>query len=146
MFISKEAGPPKLEIINMENNSGFKLVVTNYKSTFAESNHYHENNWLDGFIKINDNLIFQFELLQSEELLDLKKWIDGLVIDHSIDSYFEFIDGFIRFKVLKRNNHPYVKFIFDENEKEPILFEFSMDEFQAFGKDVASIASQFPIR
>jgi len=130
----------------MKSNSGFKFLVTNYKMPFDKINHYHENNWLDGFVKINDHIVFQFELLQAEELLDLKKWIDGLVMDHSIDSYFEFIDGFIRFKVLKRNNHQYVKFIFDENEKEPILFEFTMDEFQSFGKEVARIASQFPVR
>ena len=130
----------------MKSNSGFKLIVTNYKMPFAKINHYQENNWLDGHLEINNLIIFQFELLQSEELLELEKWINRIIRGNNINTYFEFIDGFIRFKVLKRNNHPYVKFIFDENEKEPILFEFSMDEFQSFGKEVARIASQFPIR
>ena len=47
MFISKEVGVHKSLKINMKSNSGFKLIVTNYKMPFAKINHYLENNWLD---------------------------------------------------------------------------------------------------
>ena len=49
-------------------------------------------------------------------------------------------------KFWKKTSSPYLKCIFEENEKVPILFKFIMDEIQAFGMEVKGIAKQFAIR
>ncbi len=130
--------------LNMNPCLEFKLIVKNYKMSFNETKSYYENNWIEGCFELNNQVVINLELLQVEELFELKKWIEDLLTGEELQPDFVFIDSFVRFKHLIRSKYKYVKFIFDENE--PIQFEFRMHEIQAFGNEVARIAKQFPIR
>jgi hypothetical protein len=133
--------------LNMNPCLEFKLIVKNYKMQFNETKSYYENNWIEGCFEINNQVVINLELLQVEELFELKKWIEDLLTGEELQPDFVFIDSFVRFQHLIRSKYKYVKFVFDEfDENEPIQFEFRMDEIQAFGNEVARIAKQFPIR
>ena len=133
--------------LNMNTDIEFKLIVVSYKMPFAETNSYYENNWLEGYIEINKQEVIKLELLQVEELLELNKWIEDLISAEDLQPDFVFIDSFARLKhLIRSNNYKYVKFIFDENEKEPIVFEFSLNEIKVFGNEVLKYLTEFPIR
>ncbi|MFM7016084.1 MAG: hypothetical protein ACKOX3_07140 [Bacteroidota bacterium] len=124
----------------------FFLTVSNYKNSYTKTNSYYENNWLMGCIQINNEPLVVFELLQVEELKDLIKWIDNLNNPMEVKINFDFIDPFIRFKLLKRNNYQYVKFIYNKEELNPYFYDFSLEEIQVFKKDILKTILEFPIR
>jgi hypothetical protein len=130
----------------MNCDSAFKLVVTDYKMAYSQTNTYYDNNWLEGYVEINGQLLVKLELLQVEELLAMKKWIEGIEIGGELQPDFVFIDSFVRFKQLIRGNYPYVKFIFDEDEKNPIIMDINIDEIGKLGTAIISTSLQFPLR
>lgn len=139
-----------MEIINHQKEA-FRICIQNYMKPFIPEL-YFDNNWLKGEIEIasaDHRNIIQVEFMQVEELIKLMEWIENTADKEKRDgTIFYFIDPLMKFRLWKKGQKEFLKFIYHSEDKSIYTWDLLLNEenAQEFKNQLQELLIRFPIR
>jgi hypothetical protein len=113
---------------------------------------YFDNNWLKGEIEIasaDHRNIIQIEFMQVEELIKLMEWIENTADKEKREgTIFYFIDPLMKFRLWKKGQKEFLKFIYHSEDKSIYTWDLLLNEenAQEFKNQLQELLIRFPIR